>query len=106
MARFDKKTIPKDIFFDGRMNIQWKDGSHTAYDYYRLRCSCPCAKCVDEVTGEKILVDSQVDLNVKPLESFYVGNYAIQIKWSDNHETGIFSFKMLRESIPHEEITS
>ena len=37
------------------MHIIWKDGVHTVYDYWELRTSCPCAGCVDEITGEKLL---------------------------------------------------
>jgi DUF971 family protein len=29
-----------------------------------------------------------------------VGNYAIGIRWSDGHETGIYSFERLRQLCP------
>jgi DUF971 family protein len=96
MALNRKRTIPKEIFFDGKMNIIWQDGTRSVYDYWELRISCPCAGCVDEVTGEKLLDDNTVDKGVHPLRSSYIGNYALNIVWSDNHSTGIYTFDKLR----------
>ena len=101
-----RRTQPKKIYFDGKMNIIWQDGLHTTYDYFELRTSCPCASCVDEVSGEKILDDSTVDKNIHPEKSAYVGNYALEILWSDNHSTGIYTFEALRDTYPHEEVTN
>ncbi|MCG8338446.1 MAG: DUF971 domain-containing protein [Proteobacteria bacterium] len=99
---FKRRAIPKDIFFDGEMNIIWKDGAHTTYDYWQLRTSCPCASCVDEITGEKILDDATVPKDVHPVRSAYIGNYALEILWSDDHNTGIYTFDKLRDIYPHE----
>jgi DUF971 family protein len=97
-----KRAIPKNIYFDDKMHIIWQDGVHTVYDYWELRTSCPCASCVDEITGEKLLDDSTVDKNIRPVESAYIGNYALEILWSDDHDTGIFTFQKLRDEYPHE----
>ena len=35
--------------------------------------------------------------DVKPLRIESVGRYAIQIAWSDGHESGIYPFVRLRE---------
>lgn len=91
------KRRPKDIYFDDQMNIVWKDGTHSKFKYWDLRTGCPCAACVNEITGEKMLDDNTVDPNIHPIDSSYVGNYAIQINWSDGHSTGMFTFKELRE---------
>lgn len=91
------KRRPKDIYFDDVMNIIWKDGVHSKYSYWGLRTGCQCAACVDEITGEKILDDSTIPEDIHPADSNYVGNYALQIHWSDGHNTGIYSFKVLRE---------
>ncbi len=99
---FKRRAIPKDIFFDGEMNIIWKDGAHTTYDYWQLRTSCPCASCVDEITGEKILDDATVPKDIHPVRSAYIGNYALEILWSDDHNTGIYTFDKLRDIYPHE----
>ena len=92
-----KKTRPAEIFFDGRMNITWKDNHKSTYEYWDLRTACPCAACVDEVTGEKILDDATVDKSIQPARSEYVGNYALRIYWSDGHDTGLYAFQNLRK---------
>jgi len=33
---------------------------------------------------------------VKPLEATQVGKYALKFKWSDGHESGIYSWEYLR----------
>lgn len=106
MVRKHKKTRPDKIYFDDKMHIIWQDELHTAYDYWDLRTSCPCAECVDEVTGQKILDDDKVDKDIRPIKSAYVGNYAIRIFWSDSHDIGMFTFSALREHYPHVVITS
>ncbi|MBU2512958.1 DUF971 domain-containing protein [bacterium] len=103
MARNRKRLTPKEIFFDGKMNIIWQDNTHSIYDYWELRTSCPCADCVDEITGEKTLDDSTIDKDIHPVQSAYIGNYALEILWSDNHDTGIYTFENLRDRYPHEE---
>jgi DUF971 family protein len=35
------------------------------------------------------------------LEINPVGNYAIQISWSDGHTTGVYSFRRLQELAKH-----
>ena len=77
------------------------DGTHTSYKFWDLRASCPCASCVDEVSGEKILDENTIDKSIHPLASAYVGNYALEIRWSDGHDTGIYTFAKLRDEYPH-----
>jgi DUF971 family protein len=38
-----------------------------------------------------------VPADVAPVRIQPVGRYAIQIDWSDGHETGIYPFRRLRE---------
>jgi len=102
MAKRKKPIRPKEIFFDGKMNIIWQDGVHMRYDYWELRTACPCAACVNELTGEKILDDRNVAKDIHPVRSAYIGNYALEIRWSDDHNTGIFTFEKLRDEYPHE----
>ena len=64
--------------------------------YIRLRGNCPCAECVDELTGVRRFGEAQVKPGLD-LTSFHpVGNYAILLKWSDSHETGIFTWPHLK----------
>ena len=58
--------------------------------------NCPCAGCVDEMTGVRMLTEAMVPEGVYPLAIEYVGRYALQFYWSDGHSTGIYSFELLR----------
>jgi ATP-binding protein involved in chromosome partitioning len=77
--------------------IRWADGHESAFDVRALRLACGCARCVDEWTGEEQLDPSSVPEDVHPLTIRPVGRYAIQIDWSDGHDTGIYPFRRLRE---------
>jgi DUF971 family protein len=63
----------------------------------RLRDACPCAGCVEEGTGRKILDTASIPRDVRALEVRPVGSYAIQISWSDGHSSGIYSWDTLRQ---------
>jgi ATP-binding protein involved in chromosome partitioning len=76
--------------------ITWSDGAESAYDVRALRLACACASCVDEWSGQPRLDPDSVPDDVKPTHIRPVGRYAIQIDWSDGHDTGIYSFERLR----------
>lgn len=90
-------TTPEKIQHDGlNVRIIWKDGSHTEVDAYTLRTKCPCALCVDENTGSKILNDADVSLSIKANDVRPVGRYGIMVDFSDGHNKGIYRFSLLR----------
>jgi ATP-binding protein involved in chromosome partitioning len=76
--------------------VFWNDGVRSEYEVRKLRIACPCAGCVNEWTGDKILDPRKIPENIKPNRMFSVGRYAIAIHWSDGHTTGIFSYDYLR----------
>jgi DUF971 family protein len=82
---------------DARLRVTWGDGRACVYEAPRLRRLCPCAQCVNEFTGERVLKPESVadELKIKNVE--LVGRYALTFRWSDGHETGIYSFRYLRE---------
>jgi len=77
--------------------IRWPDGSEAAFSNHALRCACPCAVCVDENSGQRILNPDQIpeDISVDGVDR--LGNYAVAFTWSDGHTTGIYSWEYLRE---------
>ncbi len=81
---------------DTALLVSWNDGSRSQYEVRDLRLSCPCAACVNEWTGEKMLRPAQVSEGVRPVRLFSVGRYALGINWSDGHTTGIYSYDYLR----------
>jgi len=90
---------PREIMQEGDagLRITWADGRTCVYYAPTLRRACPCAQCVNEWTGERVLKAENVseELTIADLE--IVGRYALNFKWSDGHETGIYSFRYLRE---------
>jgi DUF971 family protein len=78
------------------LRIRWKDGGISEYEPRELRLACPCAGCVDEMTGRRILRAEDVAPDVHPLAIRYVGRYALRFDWSDGHGTGIYPFEFLR----------
>ncbi len=82
---------------DHDVRVKWADGRETIFPARKLRLSCPCAGCVEEMTGRVMITDSDVPEDVQPLSIQPVGRYAIQILWSDGHNTGIYTWERLHE---------
>lgn len=91
--------IPVEI---GRANqddvkITWQDGHVSVYPARELRLACPCAACVDEITGERRVIGQAIAQDVHPVKIELIGRYAISVTWSDGHNTGIYPFELLRK---------
>jgi DUF971 family protein len=79
--------------------IQWNDGTESYLDLQFLRRACPCAACGGEpdVLGNILRPNVSYSDNSFELAGFeIVGGYAIQPRWADGHNTGIYSFQYLR----------
>jgi len=81
---------------DSEITIRWSDDSETHYTAAHLRRSCPCAGCVNEWTGEKMLKPEDVSDEITIDRTALVGRYAVNFQFSDGHETGLFSFNYLK----------
>ena len=94
------------------VDVTWSDGHSSRYPFPYLRDLCPCALCNDERAKKSSLPASPTPaasfefpmfkprVTAKAAEA--MGNYAIQITFSDGHATGIYSFEHLREICPCE----
>jgi ATP-binding protein involved in chromosome partitioning len=82
---------------DSDLTINWSDDAETRYRSADLRRACPCASCIDEWTGKKTLRDESVANDVSFSHISIVGRYALNFHFSDGHETGIYTFTMLRK---------
>ena len=67
------------------------------YGAFELRINCPCAGCVDEWTGEKTLRPDSVSKEISISAISIVGRYALNFHFSDGHDTGIFSFRFMKD---------
>ncbi|MGA3065674.1 MAG: DUF971 domain-containing protein [Tepidisphaeraceae bacterium] len=104
----DPSTTPQklDLKRDEKLEILWNDGTRTIYPLTLLRSMCPCAACKEVRAAQQ---SRKSLLNVLPgdyskpltvLKAQLVGNYALQIDWSDDHGSGIYSFDYLRSIAP------
>ncbi len=79
------------------LKIVWTDDVESLFDVVELRRMCPCASCVDEWTKQRTINPSAIQDSVRPISVDSVGQYALQINYNDNHKTGIYTYKYLRE---------
>jgi DUF971 family protein len=93
------------------MDIAWADGHRTHYDFDYLRNLCPCATCDDDRRKKEGVAEQAPVAAANPLLPMFkpkpraraahsVGNYAIQIDFTDGHTTGIYSYDYLRTICP------
>ena len=95
--------IPKEISRKGSegLRILWEDGHESVFPWAFLRERCPCAACTGEEGFFKAAVAPvQAPPDIRAEKILPVGRYAVHIRWSDGHETGIYSFEVLRNVCP------
>lgn len=86
---------------DDGVLVDWDGAGHRVLFAARpLRLSCPCAECVEEMSGRPLLDPARVPLDVHPLRIALVGTYGLRVQWSDGHGSGIFTFDRLRRDCP------
>ena len=76
--------------------VAWPDGRTDHIPFRAMRRDCPCAACVSELTGERLLDPACVSEQVEPVGVELAGNYALKVRWSDRHDTGLFTWEHLR----------
>lgn len=94
--RIETEARPVVSIQPGHIHIRWADGSELTLPNFKVRASCSCARCVDEYSGKQILDIGSIPLDIEAAEVQPLGNYAINITWSDGHSSGIFSWEHLK----------
>jgi len=94
------------------VDIVWADGHASHYDFAYLRDECPCATCNDERGKKEAFAATAAPgspafaalpmFKAKPRAqaATVVGNYAVQLSFTDGHSTGIYSYDHLRTICP------
>src|SRR3954452_19981665 len=81
---------------DDGLLFEWEAGDNQAfYPARELRLACPCAGCVEEMTGRALLDPGGVPPDIRPVSVALVGAYGLRIHWSDGHSTGIYTYDQL-----------
>lgn len=83
-----------------RIVVEWSDGHTTVFKAAELRALCPCAQCVNEVSGQRMHDPASVAADLTQRDARMVGHYALTMTFSDGHQTGIFTFPFLRQHDP------
>jgi DUF971 family protein len=83
---------------DNGLWVEWTSGAGERHVPARaLRLACPCAMCVEEMSGRPLLDSATVPEDVRPDSVQLVGAYGLRVTWSDGHSTGIFPWQRLRD---------
>ena len=78
--------------------LTWDDGNQYACFVKKLRANCPCAVCRQEKENINPLKVLTTDAEKIELTGWnWVGRYALSLKWSDRHDSGIYTYEHLRE---------
>jgi DUF971 family protein len=91
------KPVAVDHLGPDQLRIRWEDGRTFDYRARALRLACPCAGCIDEWNGSRLLDPAKIPPFLTLLAVELVGRYALNFTFSDGHHTGIFSWQLLRQ---------
>ncbi len=79
-----------------KVRFVWDEEKTDIWPARVLRLRCTCAYCKSEDTGERLIVDDEIPMDITVTEMHIVGNYGVGIHFSDGHGTGIYRFSTLR----------
>ena len=99
----DKAFSPVDIQAqneNGVVVVKWGDGHASRFPIRHLRGYCPCAVCQGHSQGGLKWIDNKV---VTIFDAQLVGRYAVNFKFGDAHDTGIYRWELLRKLDPDEQ---
>ncbi len=96
---FQPKSLNRSA--DG-IQIEWLDGHVSPYPVLLLRRMCPCAVCKGLPDREAGLIPAShfPAEKMEILGAKQIGWYALQFTFSDRHDTGIYSYVILRQQCP------
>ena len=86
---------------DDGLLIEWDATGHVGFFPARpLRLACPCAACIEEMTGRPLLDPGTIAAEVRPLSVALVGAYGIKVFFNDTATTEIYTFERLLAHCP------
>lgn len=83
------------------LEVAFDDGKRFELSCEYLRVHSPSAEVAGHGPGQGVLQIGKEDVGINAIEQ--VGNYAVQLVFDDNHDTGIFSWEYLYELGIHQE---
>lgn len=100
---------PKQCIVDprrGLMYLKWQNDHESLIPLTTVRQLCPCVQCQEQREAAthddplRVLSPSVANMSVEPVAVEPQGNYALLIRWSDGHATGIYTWGYLRAMCP------
>lgn len=97
------------------LSVRWSDGRVDEISNLTLRTNCPCASCREAkgdtshalpLTGNSAapkkksllkVIEHSATEELTLVQIWGIGNYALGVSWADGHNSGIYSFEVLRE---------
>lgn len=73
--------------------ITWDTGEVFHYSMEYLRVKCPCADCCGHTPDQAKLIDGKENVTLKTITP--IGHYAVKLIFSDDHDSGVFSWPTL-----------
>lgn len=97
MAGLTKETpYPTEIKLHQKsriLDISFSDGKTFQFSCEFLRVHSPSAEVCGHSPGQEVLQTGKKMVNIKKIEP--IGNYAIQLNFTDGHNTGLYSWDLL-----------
>jgi DUF971 family protein len=77
------------------LEVAFEDGARYLLPFEYLRVYSPSAEVKGHGPGQEVLVLGKQDVGIRGVEQ--VGQYAVKLVFDDGHDTGLYSWKYLRE---------
>jgi DUF971 family protein len=77
------------------LEVAFDDGARYTLPCEYLRVESPSAEVQGHGPGQRVLVPGKRHVNIVAIEP--VGNYAVQLRFDDGHDSGLYSWSLLRE---------
>ncbi len=75
------------------LEVAFQDGSHFHIPFELMRVYSPSAEVQGHGPGQEVLQTGKRQVGIDDIQA--VGHYAVQPRFSDGHDTGIFSWEYL-----------
>jgi len=77
------------------LEVAFDDGARYLLPFEYLRVFSPSAEVKGHGPGQEVLVTGKQDVGIRAVEP--VGQYAVKLVFDDGHDSGLYSWKYLRE---------
>ncbi len=77
------------------LEVAFDDGKRFELPFEYLRVHSPSAEVKGHGPGQEVLVLGKQNVGIKAVEQ--VGQYAVKLVFDDGHDSGLYSWKYLRE---------